>query len=206
MDYQSNSRKSQEKKDTKEKKVEKVVSGEVIKKPKSNSKKFKDIFFGGDFNGVMRYLAGDVLLPALRNMIVDASTKGIERLIYGESYSRRRPPDFRSRVQYHNPLVRREDPRTRAYLPDQPPYPFRPNKQQVDQIIIASREEAEVVLERLADIISTYEVASLADLNELLGLPSAHVDNKWGWMHINGASVRQVRDGYLIELPPMEPL
>ena len=71
-------------------------------------------------------------------------------------------------------------------------------------MILASREEAELVLERLLDIISKYEVASLADLYDLTGLPSSHVDNKWGWTYLNNTEIRQVRDGYLLDLPPLE--
>jgi hypothetical protein len=61
-----------------------------------------------------------------------------------------------------------------------------------------------MVLERLSDIIEQYAVASLADLHELAGIPTTHVDNKWGWESLRFAEIRQIREGYLLDLPPAE--
>ena len=201
MDYQGNAHKQREgKAPPPEKKVEQVITGEVIVKKKSWGEKFKGIFFGGDARNALRYIAADVFLPTIRNLVVDATTKGMERMVYGESSAqRRRPMNYGSRVQYNNP-VRRD----RAYLPDQPARSLRPVRRDLNDMILASREEAELVLERLLDIISKYEVTSLADLYDLTGLPSSHVDNKWGWTYLNNTEIRQVRDGYLLDLPPLE--
>ena len=56
------------------------------------------------------------------------------------------------------------------------------------------------------DIIDTYEVVTVADLNELVGFPTNHVDNKWGWSYLADVQVRQIREGYLIDFPPAEPI
>lgn len=206
MDYQGNSHKKSEKKEKPEKKIEKVVTGEVVSQKPPLRRRFKDIFFGGDFTGVARYVAADVLLPAVRNLIVDASTESIRRMVYGGStQSHRRMPDMRPRVQYNNPINRSAvDPRARGVnLPDQPPYHTH-RREEPNEIIIVSREEADLVVERLIDIVDKYDVASLADLYDLVGLPSTHTDNKWGWTYLNNITVRQVRNGYLIDLPPLE--
>lgn len=208
MDYQSNAKKNkEEKKDHPEKDIQKVVTGEVVQKPKSVGHKFKDIFFGGDFKLAMRFVTAEVLLPALRNLMVDSVTKGAERLVYGES-NYRRPGigpryDPRPVVSYNNPLGIRRDPRM-PNIPEQGPRPYRPSRRDANDIILASREEAELVVERLIDIIDKYDVASVADLNDLLGLPTTHIDNKWGWTYLNNVEIRQIRNGYLIDLPSLE--
>lgn len=203
MDYQSNSHKKAEEEAAKEAKVvEKVVTGDVVVKKRSLGRKFKDIFFGGDAKGVTRYIAADVLLPAVRNLIVDASTKGIERLIYGDSSVRRRSPEYRPRVQYNNPINRRPDPRDVAYLPGQPP--VMRQRRDIEDIVMVSREEAEMVLENMINIADKYDVVSVADLYDLVGLPTSHTDNKWGWSRLNDVVIRQVREGYLLMLPPVE--
>lgn len=191
-----------------QKNIEKVVTGEVIKKPKPLGKRFKDVFFGGDFKGAARYIAADVFLPAFRNLIVDATTKGIESVIYGESRTiRARSNEYRPRVQYNNPIIR-SDPRGRSVmLPDQPPiFPSRSSRHDSGVITLESRQDAERVVESLIDIIQQYEVATVADLNELLGLPASHIDNKWGWDKVAGFDVHQSRDGFVIELPPAQPI
>lgn len=75
-----------------------------------------------------------------------------------------------------------------------------------DVVILATRSEAELVLERLGDIIDKFEVASVGDLHDLLGLPQTHVDQKWGWTYVGDASIRQVREGYLLDLPLAAPI
>lgn len=200
MDYQSNSNK---KKQAPEKKIEKVIESQVITREKSVGSKLKSVFFGGEFKSAIRYITADVLLPAARNLMVDATTKGIERMVYGDTAPRRRPPQYGSRVQYNSPVRRvgREDV---AYLPDQPPRYRSQVRPQTNEIIIATREEAEKVLERLSDIVEQYDVASLADLYDLVGLTSSHVDNKWGWTYLTNAQIIQIREGYLLQLPQLE--
>jgi hypothetical protein len=215
LDYQGNTNKDKEKSEKKQKKedkkLEKVVTGVVIQKPPGIGRKFKDIFFGGDFKLAMRYVASDVLLPAFRNLLVDSVTKGAERVVYGEvSGYRRRPTGYGpiTRVQYNNPLMQQRpvdprDPRQQAYLPDQPRLQ-RANRHHFNDVILISREEAELVVERMIDIIDKYDAASLSDLYVLLGLNSSPIDNKWGWTFLNNVEIRQVRDGFLIELPELE--
>ncbi len=204
MDYQSNSKKAKEqasKKPEKDKNVEKVVVGEVVVQKKSLGRKVKDIFVEADLKSVLRYVGTDVLIPAARNMIVDASTKGVERMMYGESTIRRRGYGAGPRVTYNNPINRGyRDPVGRPQLPSRSPRLRR------DDFILSSREEAELVLERMNDIIDTYEVASVADLNDLVGMPTSHVDNKWGWVYLGDVQIRQIREGYLLDLPPAEPI
>lgn len=202
-DYSGNSNKNRDQdervKPNEDKVVDQVTTGMVVKKKTPLGQKFKNIFFGGDSKGAARYIAADVLLPALRNLLVDATTKGVERFVYGESRPMRRPGyDFRSRVQYNNPIMRDSRP---GRLPDQTP---RMMRRDTSDLVLASREEGELVLERLIDILDKYDVASVADLYDLTGLPSSHVDNKWGWHQLHNAEVRQVREGFLLNLPPAE--
>lgn len=206
-DYQSNSKRAKEtpKAKTPEKKVEKVVVGEVVVQKKSIGRKFKDIFIEADLKSVLHYVGTDVLLPAARNMIVDSATKGVERMMFGESASRRRVygPGGGPRVTYNSP-IRRNHPGITDVRPQSPNRAS--SRRSREDFILSSREEADLVLERMNDILDTYEVASMADLLDLVGLPTSHTDNKWGWVYLGDASVRQVREGYLLELPPAEPI
>jgi hypothetical protein len=208
MDYQGNPNKDKEKKPAKQ--IEKVVTGEAVQKPKSIGRKFKDIFFGGNVKASARFVIADVILPASRDLLVDAISNGARRVVYGESmYRSRRPTDYRPRVQYSNPInpMYRNDPRydtrPRANLPDQR-NPYRTERRDANDIVLESKMDADRVVESLFEIVDKYEVASLADLYDLLGWQSSHTDNKWGWTQLNNIEVRQVRDGYLIDLPPLE--
>ncbi len=214
MDYQGNTRKDREKSEKKDKPekvvVEKVVVGEVIQRPKSIGWKFKNIFFGGDAKQAAKFVSADVLLPALRNLVVDMITKGAERLVYGESQFRRRPSqgtNYGARYQYpSSPRSYPADVRDRAFSPSsnvRPSSGVIQNRHDINDVILGTKEEAELVIERLSDILDQYDVVSLGDLYELLGLPTSPIDNKWGWTHLPNIEIRQIRQGYLLELPPL---
>jgi hypothetical protein len=213
-DYQGNAKKEREKSEKKDKPektvVEKVVVGEVIQRPKSIGWKFKNIFFGGDAKQAVKFVSADVLLPALRNLVVDMITKGAERLVYGESQYRRRPPgggtNYGARYQYSGSSRQYpSDVRDRAFSPLAPSDPRigRQNRHDINDVILGTKEEAEIVVERLTDILDQYDVVSLADLYELLGLSTSPIDNKWGWTFLPNVQIRQTRQGYLLELPPL---
>lgn len=202
MDYQSNAKKSKSEQKP-EKVIEKVISTEVIVQKKSLGRKFRDTFIKADFKSVARYVIGEVLLPAARNMIVDASTKGIERMMHGEAATRRRGIDYSGgpRITYNSPINRgyRNSPRYAPSIDTR-------SRRDGNDIILSSRDEAELVLERMNDIIDNYGIASVSDLNDLMGLPTTHTDEKWGWEYLGNCQVRQIREGYLLDLPPSDPI
>jgi len=202
MDYPSNSNRKKEENQKPKKDIEKVVSTEVIVQKKTVSDRFKNIFIGGEFKASMRYISAEVLLPAFRNMIVDATTKGIERVIYGESAPKLPRSSMQPRMSYNTPVDRSYS----RFASPTPQTVSRNRRYDVSNIVLVSREEAETVLERLSDILGQYDVASVADLHQLVGLPSTWVDNKWGWSSLRYADVRQIREGFLLELPQVEPI
>ncbi len=75
-----------------------------------------------------------------------------------------------------------------------------------DEIVLQSRAEAEEVIDRMFDILSRFDSVTVADLYELTGIKSNHVDNKWGWTDLQGSSVSRIRNGYLLDLPAPDPL
>lgn len=204
-DYAGNSKKDKERATPPEKKIERVVQSEVVIQKKSLGRKFRDAIVEADFKSVMAYVVADKLIPAVRNTIVDVSTAGIERWIYGERMTRRMPGGG-PRYSYHTPVNRSPLMRDPRMAPSREVGPRRMTRQASNDIILSSREEAELVLETMNDVIDKYEVVSVADLHELVGLPASHVDNKYGWVFLGDATVRQIREGYLLDLPPAEPM
>lgn len=197
--------------DKPEKNIQKVTEGVVIKKPKGIGRRFKDIFFDGNFKGAALYVATDVLWPGVKNITYDMGNSMLERSIFGENGGRRTPRfgDPRAgRFSYDKPAGRSAPSRSHGGLLDRPVHGQAPMRRRHDagEILLVSREEADVVLEQMADILDTYDIVSVADLYELVGLPSTHVDNKWGWSTLHTANVRQTREGFLLDLPPIEPI
>jgi len=203
-DFPSNSEKSKKGPD---KKIERVTTGDVVRKRKSLRKQFTDVFIAGTAKSASQYVVMDVLLPAARDMISESVSSYIDKLVYGDKSRRRGSTTPQSGptgyVQYNRPYTSQA--------------PWAPSSQRAlsrearakhnfDEIVLNSRVEAEEVIDRLYDVVSRYESASVADLYELVGLSSTHTDHKWGWTNIRGAGVQRVRDGYLLDLPSPEPL
>lgn len=217
-DYQGNANKNKQSDVAEEKKPKKVVSkvtvGEVIVQKKTLGKKFRELFgfkaiFGEtDTRSVAEYVIVDVMIPAARNLVFDVLSEGLKRKMYGDSVSRRYMPGSGSRVTsytpYNRPVDRRYSPLSGATV--RRPINEPRTKHERENFILSSRQEAELVLERMNDIIDSYEVVSVADLNELVGLPTSHIDNKWGWTYVGDVDIRQVREGYLIDFPLPEPI
>lgn len=207
-DYTSNSKKIRdaEQASTEPKNIERVIVSDVIVKKKSIGRKFRDLFIEADLRTVIRYVGSDVLLPALRNMIVDGSQRGVERLVYGDTAMRRRNIGQGPRITYNSPVNRSGFGGSPLnYAPPQRPGAGTSRLARTE-IILSTREEGDLVLEQMMDIISQYEVVSIADLNALIGQASNHVDQKWGWSNLNGTQIRQIREGFLIDLPAAEPI
>lgn len=190
-----------------DKKVEKVVEGEAIRRKKSLGTRLKETFFGGDTRGVWGFVGEEVLIPAAKDMIADAVSQGIERMIYGEaqSSSRRtgRRPDGKGPYISYNRYSgsRKKGPSRRNEISHRARAAHN-----FDEIILPTRVEADEVIDRLFDLVSKYESATVADLYDLVGITGNYTDDKWGWFDLRGADVRRVRHGYLLDLPKPEPL
>lgn len=185
------------------KKVESVVTGEVQARKRGLFKRFKDVFIGGDSRSVVQYVVMDVLVPQAKDMITEAASQGFERLIYGEHRPRNRfgsgarPPGPTNYTRYS---VRGNNPIGRSGVEDRRPT-AQARSHTIDDILLATRVEAETVLDRMYDLLREYEVASVADLHSLVGWSSSYVDQKWGWVELNGANVQRTREGYILNLP-----
>lgn len=211
--FPSNSRRAHEGKPEKKepKKVEKIVEGQVVRRKKSLGKRFKETFIGGDDAGsVWGYVLNDVLIPAAKDMISDAVSQGMERMIFGEvrrggSPRSRSSSSFTSYNRYGQPgpMNRREDPRR-----DSRPELSRRARasHDFDEIIIPTKVEAEEVIDGLFTLIQQYETVTVADLYEMVGQTGDFTDEKWGWTDLRGAGVTRVKGGYLLDLPKTEPL
>lgn len=187
-----------------EKVVVKVVSGVVRRQKRGPLSKLRETFMGSDARSVGSFLLQEVVIPATKNMISDAGSQGLERLLFGEARSNRRRSSNNHRESYsnyHRAYRSERDPRDRDRdAPRHLSSKARANHD-FDDILLDSRGEAEEVLDSLGDLLARFGSVTVADLYELVGTTSDFPDNKWGWEELRTARVRQVRHGYLIDLP-----
>lgn len=187
-----------------EKNITPVVSGGAVRRKKSLRKQFSETFVAGDARTALRYVAFDVLLPAVKDMVVESFTQGIEKLIFGDSRRRGSTSPMAGPTGYVS--YNRYSMASRSSGPSRALSRQARARHNFDEIILDDRVEAENVVDNLFELVSRYESATVADLYELVGLNSTHTDHKWGWTDLHGAGVTRVRGGYLLDLPEPEPL
>lgn len=203
-----------------EKNLEKVVVGEAAIQKKSLGRKAKDLVVDTDFKGALheavRHMISDVLVPSAKNTAYDMWTDfGKRTLFRGGGPGPRSLLDPRSlmqRITYNSPVQRStigysRDPRA-AQTSIAPPIEGgqRQQRSDIEGVLVGTKEEADLVLEKMGLVIEAYDVVSVHDLKELLGHPRSHVDQKWGWISIADVVTRQVREGWLIEFSAPQPI
>lgn len=204
MDYPPNS-KIRPSTERPEKVVEQVTSVEGKRRKKSLGKQFRETFVMGDAKTATQYVVFNVLIPAAKDALAEAGSQGIERLIFGDTRKRGARPPASGALGYINYQRMSQGPPSQ--VPARAMSQRGRSRHDFDEIVLQSRPEAEEVIDRLFDLISKYEVATVADLYALVGLKSSHPDHKWGWTDLRGSSVSRLRgSGYLLDLPDPEPL
>ena len=197
-DYKPNSNrfKEEQKERTSEKRVEKIVTGNVTTRKKSGFSKLAGEFISDDAKNIKSYVVGEVLIPAVKKAISDIITNGIDMILYGGKGggAKRSTAD---RVSYRNYYDR--DSRPSRYTSSYSSYDY-------DDIILDSRGEAEDVLLRMDEIMDAYKLVRVADLYDLVGVTAPPTANAYGWTNIRNAEVVRVRDGYMIKMPRAVPI
>lgn len=190
--------KKTEKADVKEKKVEKVVVGNVKRRKKPLSKRFAETFVGDDAHSVASYVMTDVLVPAAKDMIADAVSQGIEKMLFGETRGRSRGASVAGAAytSYNRISTQAKASNQRREISQKARA-----SHDFDEIILDTRGEAQEVLDLLFSLISDYDVATVADLYEMVGQTGTFTDEKWGWTDMRGSSITRIKGGYLLNLP-----
>jgi hypothetical protein len=184
-------------------KIQKIISGEIVKKKKTIFNKMGEMFLGDDAGNVGSFVLYDVLIPSLKSTVVEMIKTGAEMLFFGEVKGSRTSRDSnRSRVSYgdyfKNDRERRDSRDTRDRVINNRSgrllYDFR-------SIEVENRGESEKVLSALVDLIDEYGEASVTDFYDALGMSSEYVDNRWGWTNLTNATIERTRGGWYFNLP-----
>ena len=190
-EYTPNSHKyKEEQKAVAERKIEKVVSGNVKTKKRLAGK----IFGGGDVSDVRDYLIDEVAIPGVKNLILDFIIGGATRLLGGKNrYSR--SSGGASKISYRDYYEQRDSGRA-ATVSGGGRFDF-------EDIIFPTRTDAEAVRDQMDEVIARYGFVTVGDMYDMAGLQPPFTGQKYGWTTIVNSRVESVRDGYVIRLPKM---
>lgn len=185
-----------------EKIVTQVTTSKVIRRKKPLHSRVADLFGTPDFNTVAEQIVKDVLVPSAKEMVEEAFGQGISRILWGEDrshISRKASRNNSGRVNYSGAFSNAP----RHSIRDEVPTTRRKNAD-YEEIILATRIEAEDVMDRMYDLLEAYDVVSVHDLYQLVGIVGTHQDQKWGWFSLKGLQARRIKGGYLLDVPEPE--
>lgn len=207
-EFPSNSQRARQAKDDGPKDIKPVLEANVSRRKPPLSRRIRETFIPADVGSIWAYVWFDVLVPAAKDMLVDAGSEALHRSFYGEGgragrrsgrYSGGGTGTFVNYNRPTSPFYRRDEPRSLSRR-------ARANHN-FDDIILDKRVVADEVIDRLFDIIQQYEQVSVADLYKVVDVEPTPQDYKWGWTDLRGAGVTRLPNGgYLLDLPRPEPL
>lgn len=183
--------------------VKKVVSGEVVRRKKPVSKRFREAIIGDEETSVSEFLLHEVIIPNIKDLIYDVVNMGVERRLFGDDLRGRQRSRSRGRGPSHTPYDRISRGR------DERPQLSRQARARHDfgEIIIDSRAEALEVLDGMYELLEKYEQVTVGNLLELVGEPSNYTDERYGWTDLQGSGVRRASGGgFMLDLPRTEDL
>lgn len=202
-DYKPNSHrfKEEQKAVPAEKKVEKVVKGGAKIRKKSELSKFADNLISEDAGKVKSYIFMDVLLPALKKLVSDVVTDGIDMILYGETGRTKKSSSSTGQYVSYSSYSSRDRDRAR-YSSDSGR-----GRMNLDDIEFDRKSDADNVLRQMDEIIDRYREVTVADLYDLAGLVPPHTSNRYGWTNISSAEPVRTRHGaWVIKFPRPLPI
>lgn len=184
-------------------KFDSVLKTPAKKAEKSVMSKVADSIIVEGIKSVGTYLFFDVFVPKTKELLVDMVSEGLSRTLFGEAAPKRRSRsgDGRRYTDYSSLT------RSRSYDYGGPGNTRSlsrraRNTYDFSEIVIATRVEAEEVLDRMQDAIDNYGSCTVGDLFDLTGITQEYTDDKYGWTKLGNSSVIRVRDGYALDLIP----
>ena len=184
-------------------KEEKIIEGKVITRKPPWYKRFARSLIADDVQNIGDYVLSDVIAPAARNLLYDIIAGCTYRTLYGTGRNRSRGvlgdrPGLRS-TRYD----RMSEPEPRRVLSRESRA-----RHDFDDVVLETRSEAVDVVEAIIHRVDRYGSASVSDLYDLVGVTGSYADQRWGWSgdDLRTADVRQVRGGFLLDLPLPNPL
>lgn len=173
-----------------------VVSSPGQTKKKSFLSSLKGEIISDESTTIGSYVVHDVLIPSFKRTIVD-----IVCMIFGDNRGGRRPSNSTnaSRVSYSGYYEDRNATYAKASSNSRFDY---------DEIVYATRGDAEVVIKSMFDLVDTYGRVTVNDLYDLSGISTSNYQTtKYGWTNLGNPEAKSTYNGWIIAyLPKPRPI
>lgn len=182
-------------------KVSPVVDrNRVVSTKKPLSKKFAETFMAEDTKDVKSWLLMDVIIPGVKNTILDI----LSMMFFGEMNTRsrrdRRRDGYTNYSAYYRGGSDSRNDRDYRRRRDRDDYYDSDDRVDFRNIVLRSRDDAERVINAMRDRIRDNGSVSVAELLDLIDVAGRYTDNNYGWDDERDIGIRRVSSGYLIDV------
>ena len=199
--YKPNSHKSRKEEAKKKPPAQPVVHGSVTSKESSMMKRTARNFLAEDMNNVKSYIVLDVLIPTIKDAIVNIVSNGISMLVYGDL----QPSKSGGRFNYNGITNRRNgintSPKAMA-ASRRVSHDFR-------DVEFDSRSDALEVLSKMNEYILDYGNCTVEDFYQFAHQEEfvKFTDRDWGWTQLGNIEIVRLYGGkFALNLPRAERL
>lgn len=191
----SHSYKNQQQTSEKKEKLDSVVKKDgIVSTKKPVGKRLAENFIKEDVKDIKNYILMDVIIPGIKNVVLDM----LQMAFFGEVRDRGRSRrddrgyySYSSKYRSGSSSYSSRD-RGRSYDSD--------DKIDYRNIVLRERIDAEEVVDKLHYRIRETGKATIGDLFDLMDLAGRYVDNDWGWTSERDIGIRRISSGYLIDV------
>lgn len=177
----------------KEKKVEKVISGEVSSKKRSMGSRIGRAMINDDIGDMADYLIFQVAIPVLKQACAEGLTNAVNG-IFGTNV--RVPLSGNTRNVAYSKISTGTSQQRQPSVSERDSSIF-----DYEEQLFETRADCEEVINALANIIEEYHSATVMDFYDLIGKTAPYTAQKYGWKSMSSAYPQKVRDGYIIKFP-----
>lgn len=179
-----------------EKRVDKITTGAVNTKKKSEIRKFADVFLEEDIQAIKHHIKHDIVIPNVKRILYNIG-EGILSAALGGSRDRSRTTV--DKVSYNQCYGGSRDDRRKDDFQPRPTFDY-------DTIRFTNRGDAEDVLDRLDELIDRYGMARVGDIYDMIGKSCNYTAYNYGWTNLRDARVARQGGEYVLDLPRIIPL
>ena len=156
-----------------------------------------------DVRVISNYLFETIVLPAIKEAVIDFFGSGIRQLINGFGNSVGIQQHYRQEPRsYHRRYQRR--PQRNRYQEQRPIRRAQQPREVCEDVFFDDRRDAELVLGRMIEATENYGRTSVGDLYNLVGIDADQTHEMYGWFNLTGIRIEFTSDGYLIGFPDLE--
>lgn len=176
-----------------------VHKDSIASTKKPLSQKFADTFITEDVDDVKSWLLMDVIIPGIKNTILDMlSMMFFGGRTYGSRGNRSRGYYNRDNASYnYNAYYKSDYSRQNDHTS-----PQISNNGKVDyrNIVFKRREDAERVVDEMHRRIADFGEVSIGEMLDLMEITGKYTDMNWGWRDPRDIGIRRISSGFLIDV------